>query len=573
MTRTSERAGRKLAKARVQRAPKTGARRQPPEARQAERILVAEDSQTQGKWLRRVLEQLGYEVELVGDGAIALERIRDEPPAVVLADVDMPGLDGFELCLRVKADPTLRLIPFLMVTHRDRVTDLIRALEVGADNYVTKPLDAATVVNRVGRIVTDVGQWRQRGALQRHRLGIPPEEIILSLERGQLVEMLMGAAQKLEGELAAVAEIGLRVTMIDQLDELLALLVSRSRELADAALATAFLCEDDEWSVGALDATDPVLAEAVRRWQVTDHLAPNLQDRLGQRQAIHLKHPAASRGATSLGHFGIAESYAYPMLVGDRLVGALMLSFTRRQRLAGDEQRRFQVLANHGAVAVLNAQNLEAERGLRRELALALDAEKEAHKNAMFMLASAVEARDGLTGSHLRRVQCYAEAIGRELDLGDEALEELSYSSVMHDVGKLLVPDAILGKPGKLTDEEWVQMRRHPEYGAEILGDRPFFQMARSIALSHHEKWDGTGYPRGLKGDEIPLPARIISVADVFDALTTKRSYKEAWTDEEALAELRALSGRSFDPQVVDVFLRLYTSGAIAEIRARIRET
>ena len=530
------------------------------------RILIAEDSQTQGQWLRGVLEKVGHDVELVTDGAAALARARKDPPAVVLADVEMPGLDGFELCVRMKADPQLRLIPFLMVTHRDRVTDLIRALEVGADNYVTKPLDAPSVVNRVGRILNDVGQWRQRGALQRHRLGIPAEEIILSLERGQLVEMLMGAAQKLEDELATVAEIGLRVTMIDQLDELLALLTRRSRELADAALATAFLFDDDAWTVGAVDADDLDVADAVRHWRVSDHLAPSLLRRLRGRRAVHLKHDRSS-AADAFAGSGMRESYGYPMLVGDQLVGALMLSFTGRRRLAGDEQRRYQVLANHGAVAVLNARNLEAERRLHRELAAALQAEKEAHKNAMFMLAAAVEARDGLTGSHLHRVQRYAVAIGRQLGLSEDDLEELSYSSVMHDVGKLLVPDAILGKPGKLTDEEWTEMRRHPEYGAQILGDRGFFETARSIALCHHERWDGTGYPAGLKGDEIPVAARITSVADVFDALTTERPYKQAWTDEASLDELRRLAGRSFDPQVVDVFLGLYTSGEIARIR------
>ena len=537
------------------------------------RILVAEDSQTQGQWLCKVLETLGHDIELVADGATALARIRQHPPAVILADVEMPGLDGFELCVRVKADPQLRLIPFLMVTHRDRVTDLIRALEVGADNYVTKPLDATSVVTRVDRILTDVDHWRQRGALQRHQLGIPAEEIILSLERGQLVEMLMGAAQKLEDELATVAEIGLRVTMIDQLDELLALLVRRSRELSDAPLATALLFEDGEWSVGAADAIDTALVTSVRRWRVRDHLASTGLRRLHHRRAVHLRHGGASGSDAFPGASGMRESYGYPMLVGDRLVGALMLSFTERRRLAVDEQRRYQVLANHGAVAVLNARNLEAERRLHRELAEALDAEKDAHKNAMFMLAAAVEARDGLTGSHLHRVQRYAAAIGRELGLDEAELEELSYSSVMHDVGKLLVPDAILGKPGKLTDEEWVEMRRHPEYGAQILGDRGFFGMARTIALCHHERWDGTGYPRGLKGEEIPLAARITSVADVFDALTTERPYKAAWTDEASLAELRELAGRSFDPKVVEVFLRLYESGEIAQIREQTAET
>jgi response regulator RpfG family c-di-GMP phosphodiesterase len=536
-----------------------------------DRILVAEDSRTQADWLRRVLEALGYQVEIAGDGTTALRRAREEPPALVLADVDMPGLDGFEFCRSMKADPLLRLVPFVMVTHRDRVTDLIRALEVGADNYVTKPLEAATVESRVTRILTDVGQWRRRSASQRHRLGIPPEEIILSLERGQLVEMLMAAAQKLQGELATVAEIGLGVTMIDQLDELLSLLVRRTRELAEAAAVAVFLHEGGEWSLGSVDAADEALDTGMRLIAANQRQPPGMAERLLQRRPAHLKKGTwASVLTEQLSTLGLRETYAYPMLAGDELMGALLVSFAQPRRLAADEQRRYEVLANHGAVAVVNARNLEAERKLRRELEAAMQAEHEAHKNAMFMLAAAVEARDGLTGSHLHRVQRYAEAIGREVGLGEEVLDELSYSSVMHDVGKLLVADAVLGKPGKLSEEEWVQMRRHPEYGAQILGDREFFRTARQIALCHHERWDGTGYPRGLKADAIPLAARITSVADVFDALTTKRPYKEAWTDEAALAELRAQAGRSFDPQIVAIFMALYEAGVIDRVRAGI---
>jgi putative two-component system response regulator len=134
-------------------------------------------------------------------------------------------------------------------------------------------------------------------------------------------------------------------------------------------------------------------------------------------------------------------------------------------------------------------------------------------------------------------------------------------------VGKLLVPDSILGKPGKLTDEEWVEMRRHPDHGASILANGEFFVMASDIARCHHERWDGAGYPRGLKRDEIPIAARITSVADVFDALVTKRSYKEPWADTDAIAEIGRLRGTSFDPAVVDAFMRLWDRGEIAQIR------
>ena len=129
----------------------------------------------------------------------------------------------------------------------------------------------------------------------------------------------------------------------------------------------------------------------------------------------------------------------------------------------------------------------------------------------------------------------------------------------MHDVGKIGIPDAILQKPGKLTDEEWVVMRQHPEIGAAIMGEHPsgVLQLAREVALGHHEKWDGSGYPAGLAGEAIPLSARIIAIADVFDALTSVRPYKKAWPPEQAMAHITEQAGKHFDPALVVLFLPL----------------
>ena len=174
-------------------------------------------------------------------------------------------------------------------------------------------------------------------------------------------------------------------------------------------------------------------------------------------------------------------------------------------------------------------------------------------------LAAATDARDEETGLHLERIGRLCEQLGLALGLSaDEALT-LRYASLLHDVGKIAVPDAILTKPGKLTDEEWVVMRRHTTAGADMLaGSRaPIMQMAEQIALTHHERWDGSGYPQGLVGEAIPLVGRICAVCDVFDALLSRRPYKEPWPLEDALEELRRSRGSHFDPTVVDAFLDL----------------
>jgi len=192
---------------------------------------------------------------------------------------------------------------------------------------------------------------------------------------------------------------------------------------------------------------------------------------------------------------------------------------------------------------------------------------KEASLEAIFMLSVAAEAKDEVTGAHIQRVQHYSQALALRLGLSQVEAEEIGYSSMMHDLGKINVPDAILKKAGRLSREEWETMVKHPPSGVAILRDKPFYAVARDIAGNHHEKWDGSGYPEGKKGEEIPVAARIVTVADVFDALTTRRPYKEAWPEENALNELVGQKGKAFEPRIVDAFVALFQEGTIQRIR------
>ena len=187
----------------------------------------------------------------------------------------------------------------------------------------------------------------------------------------------------------------------------------------------------------------------------------------------------------------------------------------------------------------------------------------ESNDQALKMLAIASEFKDECTGDHIGRIQHYSTAIALELGMDADASKELGEASILHDIGKLGIPDQLLQKPGKLTPEEFIVIKKHSQIGSNILGQDRWFELARGIALHHHERWDGAGYPGGLIGENIPLAARIVAVVDVFDALTHKRPYKEAWSVADARAEIERSAGTQFDPAVVQAFLRLLDRGEL----------
>ena len=187
-------------------------------------------------------------------------------------------------------------------------------------------------------------------------------------------------------------------------------------------------------------------------------------------------------------------------------------------------------------------------------------------------LGRAAEYKDNETGLHVIRMSHFSQLLALAAGCSPAWAEDLLNAAPMHDVGKIGIRDAVLRKPGPLDADEWATMRRHPEIGVEIIGEHPsgVLQLAREIALAHHEKWDGSGYPRGLAGEAIPLSARIVAIADVFDALTTRRPYKEPWPVQDALDHIAAQAGKHFDPALVALFAPLLPQ--LLEIRARWAE-
>ena len=255
----------------------------------------------------------------------------------------------------------------------------------------------------------------------------------------------------------------------------------------------------------------------------------------------------------------------------DEMTVATPVIFVTALADVDDEARGFEVGAVDYITKPVSSPIVRAR--VRTHLSLVrVDELKQTRLQIVQRLGLAAEYKDNETGLHVIRMSHYSRILALAAGFSELAADDLLNAAPKHDVGKIGIPDAILQKNGKLDEAEWVVMRSHAQIGAEIIGEHPsgLLQMARSIALTHHEKWDGSGYPNGLKGEEIPIAGRIVAIADVFDALTSVRPYKPAWSLEDTLALIQRESGKHFDPHLVELFLSQMP--AILEIKARWAE-
>ena len=285
--------------------------------------------------------------------------------------------------------------------------------------------------------------------------------------------------------------------------------------------------------------------------------------RLGQGHAGRVARDRQALGLTSLNETpdepararllageGFVGYYAVPLLAKGQTKGVLEVFHRAPLQPDADWVDFLSTLAEQAAIAIENAELFNNLERSNAELVLAYDTTLEGWSRAL-------DLRDKETEGHTQRVTEMTLRLGRAQGLTDEALIHLRRGALLHDIGKMAIPDAILYKPGPLNDDEWVTMRRHPEYAHGLLAPITFLHSALDIPYSHHEKWDGSGYPRGLQGEQIPLAARLFAVADVWDALRSDRPYRPAWPHAQTLAHIQALSGSHFDPRVVALFVQM----------------
>lgn len=343
-------------------------------------------------------------------------------------------------------------------------------------------------------------------------------------------------------ELQALQQLSEALNRTVSMEEVLEQLLDETRNLLEAENASVMLLEPD----------GETLTIKMARG-LSDEVVANTRVKLGERISgkVAQKRQPILYPAFDADETGSALSV--PLLKDDQVLGVLNL---RHKKGGGDfSADELSLAARFANVAALSI----SKAGLHGEL-------RQLFVHSIRALANAIDARDPYTSGHSERVTLFSVLIAERMGFEGSALEELRYASLLHDIGKIRIRDAILHKPGKLTDEEFEEMKRHPEYGVEIMQPVRAFQHILPYMLYHHERFDGRGYPHGLKGPEIPLQARIMCVADCFDAMTSDRPYRQGMPVEAAEAELRKWRGMQFDPEATDIFLELIQEGKVKDI-------
>ncbi|GMV43185.1 MAG: hypothetical protein AMXMBFR64_49010 [Myxococcales bacterium] len=480
-------------------------------------ILVVDDDAANLLYIQALLEPSGYRIEVARDGEEGLQRIEELRPDVVLLDVMMPRKDGFEVCQEVKSNPELRHTPVVLVTGLDATADRVRGLEVGADDLLSKP------VNR--------------------------HELLARIRSSIRVKRLNDQVRKQERTLRGLFELTTFAQGYPRSTTILATLARRAVEITEMDRVIVTVGPASAWTVAA---DVGVNGSATRD---TDFLDGRVTQVSGAKEAVveadgelgpYIGIPLRSfdgRAQAVLHAFG---GSAVPAREQVQLLGVV------GQRVASELQV---IEYNHQLEREVD-QRTSALRQAVDDLQVANQRLLQASHDTVVRLSIAAEYRDEDTAEHIERMSSYAVCLAREIGWSEEEQHIIKLASPMHDVGKIGIRDSVLRKRGQLTPDEWDQMKDHPIIGSRILGgsNSKLLQMAETIALTHHERFDGTGYPHAVRGDDIPLSGRIVALADVFDALTTHRVYKPAWPVERALDRIREESGRHFDPKLVDAF-------------------
>jgi len=510
-----------------------------------ETILVVDDETKICQFLEILLRREGYRVNSAYNVADALIMVERSRPDLIITDLKMPGMDGFELVRRLKEIDGE--VPIVMITGYATVENAVKAMRYGVDDYVTKPFNIDELRKVIAR------------ALRAARLERENRELVIRLRKAnndleRHKELLVEKIQKTGSELRAVRNVAEeqkdKLYVFDRLSRLVTAERNLNRLLrqtllainaaVDARSSSIMLCEGEFLVVRACEGmhdTDII----GKRQRTSDGIAGYV---VRQQQALIVQNlQTDDRVSPTPGQEHKQPSFiSVPIIHRGFTLGVINVGNKRNNSPFGENDLAMvSSVSNQIAPAIENA-------ALYHQL-------EESCVAVLKALMTTIEAKDYYTSGHSQRVRDYACDLARAVGMRETDLELLRRAAELHDIGKIAVNDTILDKPERLTQNERDLVQAHPSIGERIVEPLDFLKPVRSLIRHHHERVDGKGYPDGLHAEEIPILARVLAIADAFDAMTSERPYRPAMNDETAMAEIRSGAGQQFDEDLARVFL------------------
>ncbi len=469
-------------------------------------ILIVDDEPGTRETLVDLLEAKGYRAQAVNGGRMALEEIERQSYDLALIDLPLPDLPGLELLKGLKErSPHTEVI---VITDYASLESAVRTLESQAIAYLQKPFQMDEVLAVISR------------ALEKHRLQRENERMLCRLQAINAVTETLGQS------------LDLRQILTQTLDKVL--------EVLHLEMGSLYLLADDNQTLilQAHRGISSRLAIAIGKMEREKGLAGKAA-REGKPLAMDISDYDHPRLKKVIEEEGIRSMVGVPMIFKGKLVGVLDLACREPRSFPEDEVEFLSFIGGQIGMAIENAKGYEEIKRVNLQIITAL--------------AAAIEVNDPYTSGHSEGVTNYALAMAKRIGIANNEIETLRVAGLLHDIGKVGIPSAVLNKPAPLTSAEWAMIKAHPDTSARIVEKIEAFKEAIPLIRHHHEWYNGLGYPSGLSGEEIPLGSRILAVADGLEAMTSDRPYRQAMSLEKTLSILKEGAGEQWDPQIVKI--------------------
>ncbi len=486
-------------------------------------ILVVDDEEGILEVVKDFFERKGYIVYTAGNGLEAMEIIKKVRPGCCFTDINMPEMDGLQLAEKLKeVDNTL---PVVIMTGFPSLDNTIRTLKNGVVDYLIKPVNLNQMELCYKRIMRERGLFVENLILKeevnrKERLQALNNELFARVEELNIMNMIMDDFSSTVSSIdvfAKVVDLGVNLLNADNV----------SFYIYNADESSPFLMA----SSGSPNNMEEDLPESIKDFIV---------DVISDDKPCLVSENSEMTGIPD----NILSFMVVPLKIRDKAFGVVTGSVTKGMRRFNDKDIYYMKFITQKAASAI--ENMALYENIYDNLFATL-----------YAFVAALEARDPYTRKHSTRVTEFSLLIGQNMDCSEEELDILNVAGQLHDIGKIGIRDDILLKPGRLTHDEFEKIKEHPVIGADIIVKLGLWNREQNIIRHHHEKYNGTGYPDGLKGDEIPKLARILSMADAFDAMASDRAYRKGMEKSKVVSIIRGCSGSQFDPLIVDVFLKM----------------